>query len=231
MTIAEHAPRFPFELSIWLTSSFPIGSFAFSHGLEWAAATGRISSRETAASWIADVVTNAGPRNDAIVLADAWAATVRSDFTALAGGNELALALAGSRERYLETTAQGNAFMSTMLAAWRVPRIAECRERITGDVAFPVAVAIASAAYDLPLGASLRAYLASLVVNMTSALVRLSVIGQTDAQRVIAAVMPMIERIAAEAELSTLDDIGSMAFVSDIAAIAHETLDTRLFRT
>ena len=48
------------------------------------------------------------------------------------------------------------------------------------------------------IAAALRAYLSSLVVNMTSALVRLAVIGQTDAQRVIAELMPRIGETASE---------------------------------
>ena len=219
------------ELSVWFTASFPVGSFAFSHGLEWAAGSGRVTSRESASSWICDVLQEAGPRNDAIVLAAAWKAVRDADWPGLVAANDLALALAGSRERHLETSAQGNAFMTTILAAWSKPQAVEARAAIAGDVAFPAAAGIASAAHDLPLGPTIRAYLASLVVNMTSALVRLAVIGQTDAQRIVCEAVAAIESVADEAERSTLDDVWSAAFVSDIAAIAHETQETRLFRT
>ncbi|MGE3712611.1 MAG: urease accessory protein UreF, partial [Hyphomicrobiaceae bacterium] len=85
--------------------------------------------------------------------------------------------------------------------------------------------------YGLPLGATLSAFAAAFVTNMTSALVRLAVIGQTDGQRVIVSLMPAIEKLAAVAGNSTLEDVGGAAFLSDIAAMAHETQDTRLFRT
>lgn len=231
MTGETLSARFPVELSVWFTASFPVGSFAFSHGLEWAVGSGRIASRATATHWICDVLQQAGPRNDVILLAAAWNAVREADWIRLAAANDLALSLSGSRERYLETSAQGNAFMTAILAAWSTRQVVEARATISGDVAFPVAAGIASCAHGLPLGPTVRAYLASLVVNMTSALVRLSVIGQTDAQRIICDAMPGIENVALQAEGASLDDIWSAAFVSDIGAIAHETQDTRLFRT
>jgi urease accessory protein len=67
--------------------------------------------------------------------------------------------------------------------------------------------------------------------SLVSALVRLSALGQTDGQRVVAGLLPAIERLAVESEPSTLDDLGGAAFLSDIAAMAHETQYTRLFRS
>ena len=129
--------RFPFELSIWLTSSFPVGSFAFSHGLEWAAGDARIVDRTSAEAWIADLLDAGGPRNDAILLAAAWHAmtVLDADPDRLGAVNDFAIALAGAKERHLETTAQGNAFMTTMLAAWSVPDIARTRRALPGDTA------------------------------------------------------------------------------------------------
>lgn len=222
---------FPLQLQLWLSPAFPVGSFAYSHGLEWAVGTGRVHDRATAQGWVGDLLAHGGPRNDAILLAEAWRAARARDGTRLAACNDLALALAGGRERYLEASAQGNAFVTTIRAAWPSPEFEHAASAFTGDVAYPVAVGAAAAASGHSLASTLRAFLAALCSNLVSALVRLSVIGQTDGQRVLAALAPAIEAQAAFACASTLDDLGAAAFVSDIAALAHETQETRMFRT
>lgn len=222
---------FPLQLQLWLSPAFPVGSFAYSHGLEWAAATGRVHDRRSAQGWISDLLAHGGARNDAILLAEAWRAAHNADDIRLATSNDLALALAGGRERHLETSAQGNAFVTTVRAAWSTPAFERATEAFSGDVAYPVAVGAAAAAAGVPLETTLRAFLVSLSSNLVSALVRLSVIGQTDGQRVLAALAPSIVAQAGFAATSALDDLGGAAFVSDIAALAHETQETRMFRT
>jgi urease accessory protein len=61
--------------------------------------------------------------------------------------------------------------------------------------------------------------------------VRLGIVGQTDGQRVTAALIPEIQSVAAFAHCATLDDLGGAAFRSDLAALRHETQYTRLFRS
>jgi urease accessory protein len=61
--------------------------------------------------------------------------------------------------------------------------------------------------------------------------VRLGVVGQSDGQRVIAALMPGVREVAAFAASSTFDDLGGCAFRSDLAALRHESQYTRLFRS
>ena len=259
MAIAMSEPNtscveaFPLQLQLWLSPAFPVGSFAYSHGLEWAAGSGRVHDRETARSWISALLVHGGPRNDAILLAEAWRAVTTlptstspppalrrgeekpgasaTGSSRLAACNDLALALAGGRERYLEASAQGNAFLATVRAAWSTPAFERATEAFSGDAAYPVAVGAAAASCGIPLEATLRAFLAALCSNLVSALVRLAVFGQTDGQRVQATLAPAIEAQAACAAASTLDDLGGAAFVSDIAALAHETQETRMFRT
>jgi urease accessory protein len=67
--------------------------------------------------------------------------------------------------------------------------------------------------------------------NLLSASIRLSVIGQTDSQRVTAALLPQLQEAATRAADSTLDDIASATFAADLASMQHETQYTRLFRS
>lgn len=218
-------------LMIWLSPAFPVGSFAYSHALEWAVEAGDIPDEAALQDWIIDLLQHGALRNDAIILTVAWRAVGEQDFAALRNANDLALALAGSRERYVETSAQGDAFRIAIRAAWRNAAFDEADVAVGVDLAYPVAVGMASAAHNLDLSATLDGYLTMLVSNLTSAAIRLSVIGQTDAQHIVMASLPAIRDLGLLAAHATLDDVGGCAFRSDIASMRHETQSTRLFRS
>jgi urease accessory protein len=56
-------------------------------------------------------------------------------------------------------------------------------------------------------------------------------LGQSDGQRVLAALEPVVGATAQRALAAKLDDIGSAAFRADLASARHETQYTRLFRS
>jgi urease accessory protein len=223
------APHLP--LMIWLSPAFPVGAFAYSHGLEWAHEAGDIHDAATLDARLTDLVEHGAARNDAILLAATHRAARAGDWDEAARVAELAAALATSRERHLETTAQGNAFMQAVRAAWPCAAFDDLARVWRGDIAYPVALGVAAAGHDLPLPATLEAFLAAFVGNLVSAAVRLGVVGQTDGQRLIAALLQLIDETARFAHDAGLDDLGAATFRSDLAALRHETQYTRLFRS
>jgi urease accessory protein len=216
-------------LMLWLSPAFPVGSFAYSHGLEWVVEAGDIFDAPSLGGWLVDLLTFGAPRADAILFAAAFRAAEAGDWPALFDTNDLAVALALSAERRLETTAQGAAFVAAARAAWDC----EPLRRLAGQdrVAYPVAVAAAAAGHALPLETSLQAFVLAFLANLTSAAVRLGPIGQTAGQKILAALLPRVRALAREAARSTLADLGSAAFRSEIAAMRHETQYSRLFRS
>lgn len=218
-------------LMIWLSPSFPVGAFAYSHGLEWAFEAGDLTDAATLADWLDALVLHGSLRNDLILFANAWRAAGEGDGKALAEIAELALALANSAERRLETVTQGNAFVAAIRAAWPCPALEALRGAWQGDVAYPVAVAVASAGHQVPLLPALEAYGLAFVANLVSASVRLGIVGQTDGQRVTAALVPALHGAAAAASMASLDDLGGCTLRSDLAALRHETQYSRLFRS
>lgn len=219
------------RLVLWLSPAFPAGAYAYSHGLEWAAQKGWVKDRRTLAEWLGDLLAHGGVRNDMILLAHAAAALGRGRLADLADLNHLALALQPSAERHLETHQQGGSFLTAIAAAWEAPLLAPAMRAAGDDVAYPVAVGIAVAAHGLAVQSSLTGYAMAFTSNLVSAAIRLSVIGQTDGQRVIADILPAAIAAATRATHSTLDDLGGSAFRADIASLAHETQYTRLFRS
>ena len=218
-------------LQIWYSPAFPIGAFAYSHGLEAAVDRGWVKNRPTLEPWLTDLVMHGSLRNDLILLAEAWRATAAADTQRLTEVADLSAALQPSAERHLEATQQGRSFLETIASAWPADAplpIGELKDR---DIVLAVAVGIAASAHDISLPDVLRAHAIAYVSNLTSAAIRLSIIGQTDAQQILAALMPALMMQAENAEPATLDDIGGATWRSDLASMLHETQYSRLFRS
>ena len=126
---------------------------------------------------------------------------------------------------------QGQAFMLATLSSWSRPSLESLKPALADGVTYPVALGLVAASHEIPLAQTVSAFALSFVSNLVSALVRLGPLGQTDGQRVIAAMLPLIGTVSDEATKATLDDPGSCAFRSDIASMRHETQYTRLFRS
>lgn len=210
------------RLLTMLSPAFPVGAFSFSSGLEQATAAGPISDEASLREWLADVLHFGALWNDAVLLAESWRLANAGD--PLDETNELALALAGSAGRFTETTAQGRAFVDAAREVWPVPEF-------PGEPAYCVAVGAVSASAGIALGDVLAAFLNAAVSNQLQAAIRLSLTGQKGAVKLLAALEPEILAIAGKAAISTPDDLGSAALMAEIAAMNHDTLGSRIFRT
>lgn len=216
-------------LLIWTSPAFPVGAFAYSHGLEWAHEAGDVVDAPSLEAWLRDLLEHGAPRADAILCCEAHRAA--DDPARLAELAELAVALSPSAERRLETITQGNAFLLVCAASWPCPALEAYRARAVEATPYPVAFGLLAAGHGLPLAETLQAQTLGFVQNLVSAAVRLGAIGQTGAQQVVASLLPAIETRARAAEGETLDDLGSAVFRADLGALAHETQYTRLFRS
>ena len=221
----------PLPLLIWLSPAFPVGAFAYSHGLEWAVEAGDVVDAPSFEAWLTDLLQFGAPRNDSILFAVAYRLAAAQDWPALLEVNALAAALSPSAERRLETTAQGLAFIAAARAAWDCAPLRRLGEASQEPVAYPIAVAAAAAGHGLALTASVEAFALALIANLVSAAVRLGPIVQTGGQKILAAALPEIRALAREASCASLADLGGAAFRSDIAAMRHETQYSRLFRS
>lgn len=212
------------RLMAWLSPAFPVGSFSYSHGLERAVEEGLISDKSSLASWLSSLVEAGSGWNDAVLFAESWRrARHGGDLAELAA---LAEALAGSRERHMETMLQGQAFISAA-SAW--PNAVQAALPV--DCPYCVAVGAVAGGHGISLEDALAAFMQSFVSNLTQAAIRLGVVGQTAATALIAGSEPLILDIAARAARSTLDDLGACTIVSDAVAMRHETQHSRLFRS
>lgn len=220
-----------YRLLTFLSPAFPVGGFSYSSGIEWAVEAGDIRDAASLRDWLAAMLTDGAGFCDGIFLAQAHRAAEAGDDALLRDIAELAAAFVPSRERQLETSAQGRAFIEIARAAWDCEGLAQAVAACEGAMVYPVAVGIVSAAHAIPLPPSLHAFLHALVSNWISAGARLVPLGQTESQRLLAALEPVVAATAGRATAATLDDLGGATFRADLASMRHETQYTRLFRS
>jgi urease accessory protein len=220
-----------YRLMTWLSPSYPLGAFSYSHGLEYAVEAGLVRDRAGLCSFVATVVEAGAGQSDGALLAGAWQAAAADDRAGLDDMVELGFAWRGTAETALESRAQGAAFLATTRAAWPHRLLDELGLRHRGEVALPVAVGAAAAAHGVVLGPTLTAYLHAFVATLVSAGLRLVPLGQSDGQRAIAALESVVAAAAASILATPLDHIGTAAPLLDWCSMRHETQYTRLFRS
>lgn len=199
-------------LTQWLSPAFPLGSYAYSHGLETAISDGVVADDAALAAWLETVLRAGGGWSDAVLLC---AAQRGEDVVALSR------ALAASKERLEETEAQGAAFASTLRALGRP----------VSPVPLPVAVGIATRDMALAPATIAALYLQSFASNLVSCAVRFVPLGQSTGQRVLAELSGTITEVAQAASETPVEDLATGAFFSDLSAMAHEAQAARVFRT
>jgi urease accessory protein len=213
---------------------FPTGGYAHSFGLETYVQDGRVSDRAGLEAFvIAHLDGSAGP-------ADGAAAAIAARLAARAdaqGWLELDARLdarksvpefrTASRQmgrQALRVAADigDDAFLSRLAQATRDNRAAGHHATVFG-------AAVGRGGAEPERAAA--AYLYATATLLVGAGLRLIALGQLDGQRVLAAVRPRIERLAAAAATATPNDLWSFTPALDLAGIRHATLERRLFRS
>jgi urease accessory protein len=208
-----------YRLMSWLSPSFPVGAFSYSHGIEYAVEAGLVTDQASLRDWIDSGLKHEfGPVNGAMLRA---AYEARD----LAQALDEARALVPTPEFELEHKSQGEAFMLAFRAAWGEVHLPP------GWVPYPSAVGFAARTCAVPLRAALIAFFHSVVSNLISAGLRTVPLGQTAGQRILASLQTPVIAVVDEALTRDPDDVGAAAPMIEWTSIRHETQYTRLFRS
>ena len=196
-----------------LSPAFPIGSFAHSQGLEWAIAEGRVRDGAGMQDWVAAVIGRGSGFADAVFLSMA-----RADGTDLRALAELYEAYLPSVGRRLEAAELGRGFRAVT-------------DPGAPDLPYVLALARETSALQVPEVEVLGLYLQALAAQLLSVAVRFMPMGQGEAQRVLAALAPVIADAAQRAEGACEEALFTFNIGADIAAMAQEHMETRIFRS
>ena len=228
------APQALLRQQSWLSPAFPTGSYSYSHGIEWAVEAGYIHGRESLVDWLEADLRYGSGRNESIFFIEAWRCATEDDCEKLLEVAELAAAFRGTSEFALESSQQATACLATLRRVWP-DRVVESLSELLLERSVPPALAVVlgarAAGQRVPYSLALPAFLQSYVANLVTAAVRLIPLGQTDGQLAIAELEQAVLAASAQAEQATIRDLGSAAFMVDLASASHETQYTRLFRS
>ncbi|WP_193170156.1 urease accessory protein UreF [Nisaea nitritireducens] len=221
------ATRAALRLQSWLSPAFPVGAYSYSHGVEAAIEAGLVTDAETLRDWIEGLLRFGSGSSDAILLSEAWRHASAGDREALGTLTEFATALIPTAELRLEATSQGTAFVKTVSAAWgEIEQVA-----LPPAPPLPVVYGAITASAGIALELAGPLYLQAFVHNIVSAAVRAVPLGQTDGQRVIAALEVCVDEVWSASEGCGTDEIGTAALMAEWSSMQHEAMDGRLFRS
>ena len=198
----------------WFSPNFPIGSFNFSHGLEAAVEMKFIHDSFTLENWISNLITDGSGKTDVILLSNAYRGK---------NINELALALCPSKERWIESIKLGKSFSKNIRDNWSY--------NIEDDLAFPVALGKAGSFFSIPLDQLLIIFLQSFASNLITFGMKHIPLGQSAGQKILINLIPVIQAQSMKHKNYDIKDVGSSAFISDLASMYHENLKNRIYQT
>ncbi len=221
-----------YRLLTWLSPAYPVGAFSYSHGVETAVEQGFIKDRTTLVVWLQSVLEAGTGRVDGALFAAAWRAAQARDWPQFDVVAERAAAWRGTAEMALEARQQGGSFLAITRTAWPHADLDAAHQRLEGEIALPVAVALAAAVHGIALETALAGYLHAFTANLISAAVRTVPLGQSDGQLALATLEGAVRVATAAAQAaSDLDEVGTATPLLDWCSLRHEIQYTRLFRS
>ncbi len=221
-----------YRLLAWLSPAYPVGAFSYSHGVETAVEERLIRDRASLVAWLDSVLRQGTGAVDGALFAAGWRAASAGDGPAFDAIAERAAAWRGTSEMALESRQQGGSFLSITRTAWPHPALDEVHRRLDGELALPVAVALAAAVHGIALEQALAGYLHAFIANLISAALRAVPLGQTDGQIALAALEASVhDATRAAVAVQSLDEVGTATPLLDWCSLRHETQYTRLFRS
>lgn len=203
-------------LAQYLSPAFPIGGFAWSQGLEWAMDQGVVTPA-TLRQWLADWLDFGCGWTDAVLVA--LALRPGADHAML---DDLARASCLGAQRLQETVEQGAALTANL---------AELTGHRSDPAALPVAFGRACAALPLPHPEIIAAFLQAQLFALISAAIRFMPLGPLKGQALLTALQPHLLTCAARAAAAGEDDLFTAAWGTEMAAMHHETMPVRIFRS
>ncbi len=230
------AEPYPYKLFAWLSPAMPVGAYSYSHALESAIAAGAVADAASLRDYALTVLRYGTGWSDGLLLRAAHEAGIDGTFEgwSLVEILTTAAAMRGTSELALESAAQGRALLTVLGHAWPAAGLAAldhlCR-RSDLEPPYALVLGLAARAHGLPLAAVLPAFLQAFAANLISAGIRLIPLGQTDGQRLTAALEGAVAEVVALVMASGIEDLGSAALAIDLFSMAHETQYTRLFRS
>lgn len=213
-------------------SNFPSGAFSHSFGLETYIYEGAIHDAATFEAAMRIFMVNQMAYTDALACRLAYEAIENGQFDGIIELDHVLLALSLSKETREGTRRIGERMAKlcsdlyeSLLIDTYYQRIRQKKANGHPSIVFALAAHHLRADKNDAIAAHLFSGVHSLIQNA----VRAIPLGQTDGQRILLALQPIIQAIADQTETMTEDELGMNMPGLEIAQMRHEQLPVRLF--
>ncbi len=208
----------------WNSQLYPVGSFSFSSGLEYAIEAKIICNSKDLSCWIGNSIEYGNIWSDSVLLSECWKLNSNGLIEKINDLNLFATSLNQSKERYNENLEQGKSFIKITREVWK-------HEYISDELIYPIAYACSAFNESLSLEETIISFLHNTSSNLIMAGMKLIPLGQTDGQKILLEINEIISKKYLEVINSNINMIGTCGWISDIISMRHENQYTRLFRT
>ena len=216
------------QLRLWqlISPTLPVGSFAYSQGLEYAVETGWVSNEDETSDWINGQIRKTLSTLDVPVMQRIYDAWKVADYEKVIYWNQWLLAAREAKELRDEDIQLGHALH-------RVLRGLDLELPITENIdwCYVTMFSYAAVKWNIPFTEAANGFLWSWSENQVAAAVKLVPLGQTAGQRVLSKALMQIPDAVKLVENMSDEDIGVLAPGLGIASALHETQYSRLFRS
>ena len=211
-----------------VSPSLPIGSFAYSQGLEWAVETGWITDDSSLEAWLSDLLEQALTYIDIPILVRMYDACLSGSKKRMAHWCSILLACRETSELREEEQTRGRALVALLkgidsadIEKWH-DTISSCH--LGG-------FALTAVSWGISIREAALGYVWSWLENQVLAGVKIIPLGQTEGQRILHRLNRHIS-LAVDKGMKLPDqEIGASVPALAIGSSCHETQYTRLFRS
>ena len=210
------------------SGTLPVGTYAYSQGLEWAVEAGWVTDESTLGHWLKEQLVASVATTDLPILLRLYAATIENDDALIARWARLLIASREAKELIADDCARGNALAHLLFDLG----IAEAEQWFTRkDTPFAATTALCAVRWGIELDDTMVAYTWGWLEGQILAGVKLIPLGQIAGQRLLFELSGQIPQAIDQAKACSDDDIGATLPLLALASSLHETQYTRLFRS
>lgn len=209
-----------------ISPTLPIGSFAYSQGLEYAVDSGWVNNEEQTQQWIKGQIKNTLSSLDIPVMQRMYKAWQAEEYETVIYWNKWLLAAREAKELHDEDTQLGKALL-------RLVKGLDMKFPVDSEIEWSYLAIFSYAAveWDIPFIEAANGFLWSWSENQVAAAIKVVPLGQTAGQCILSALVKDIPNAVEQSLDCNDDDIGMLAPGVAIASALHETQYSRLFRS
>lgn len=211
-----------------VTPSLPLGSFAYSQGLEWAVEASWVKHEAELLQWTENLLQTSLTHLDLPLLQRLYESCENRELENFSYWSRYLTASRETRELREEETNRARA-LAALLPQWQIPTEAAWLEVIKNN--HLSGYAFVAHHWGISIDQAAEGYLWSWLENMTLAGVKIIPLGQMAGQRILQACIEQIPDLVRTGLSLHDEEIGLSSPAQAIASSLHETQYTRIYRS